>query len=436
ILSAGFFIIGLDDWHEVSRKKSNARSYVDQTCIISTSIFVTNFSDTTTSKDLWEVCKGYGNVVDVYIPNRKSKAGKRFAFVRFIKVDNVDRLVGNLCTLWIGRMHLHANVVRFNRPSNNSPRPIHSARSMDPGVSSFASVLKGTPNYGNNISSGPTMVLDDECVVARDLDNFVMGEVKDFSSISNLLVLLSNEGFHHVKLAYLGGLWVMIQLPSTKVKANYMKHVGVASWSRWGEVLELEENKDDCFARKRICIKTKQEDNILEKFKIIVRGKVFVLRAKELFVWSPLFKEATDDEFCFDDDSVKGDAINNDDASKKDQGEVNSLPDSSIPYPIGFKPKNVQNLNDPHEEDDAEGNLSQNHSKGLSSRVVEVMQPCNDNIQPLHSGSGHKNNNGGSILELLDGMVKVGHSMGLSMDGCVKDMERIIGLQRDAFGLK
>nr|GEX55170.1 RNA-directed DNA polymerase, eukaryota [Tanacetum cinerariifolium] len=192
--------------------------------------------------------------------------------------------------------------------------------------------------------------------------------------------------------------------------------------------------------------------------------------------------EATDDEFCYDDDSVKGDAINNDDASKKvqldaesdvegvsgtyfgdqdngsgpdhsqpqssianekssdpfnlydllnkpkvnkqDQGEVNSVSDSSIPYPPRFTPKNVQNLNDPHGEDDAEGNLSQNHSKWLSSRVVEDMQQCNDNIQPLHSGSGHKNNNGGSILELLDGMVKVGHSMGLSMDGCVKDMER------------
>nr|GFA27952.1 hypothetical protein CTI12_AA474700 [Tanacetum cinerariifolium] len=305
--------MGFDDWQEVSRKKSNARSYVDQTRIIPTSIFVTNFSNTTTSKDLWEVCKGYGNVVDVYIPNRKSKAGKQFAFVRFIKFDNVDRIVGNLCTLWIGRMHFHANVVRFNRPSNNSSRPVHSARSMAPGVSSFASVLKGTPNYGNNISSGPAMVLDDECVV-------------------------------------------MIQLLSTKVKANFIKHVGVASWfiqlcnaqldfvskerivwvdidgvplhawsrstfnkirSRWGEVLELEENKDDCFARKRICIKTKQEDNILEKFKIFVRGKVFVLQAKELFVWSPLFKEATDDEFCSDDDSVKGDAINNDDASKK-----------------------------------------------------------------------------------------------------------------------
>nr|GEX94116.1 RNA-directed DNA polymerase, eukaryota, nucleotide-binding alpha-beta plait domain protein [Tanacetum cinerariifolium] len=65
------------------------RSNVDHTRLISKSIFVTNLPDNTTSKDLWEVCQGYGTVVDVYIPNRKSKSRKRFAFVRFIKVENV-----------------------------------------------------------------------------------------------------------------------------------------------------------------------------------------------------------------------------------------------------------------------------------------------------------------------------------------------------------
>nr|GEZ18846.1 hypothetical protein CTI12_AA607460 [Tanacetum cinerariifolium] len=91
------------------------RSDADNTQSISKSIFVTNFPNNTTSKDLWEVCKAYGKVVDVYILNRLSKDGKHFAFVRFIKVANVDRLVSNLCTLWIGRMHLHANIVRFER---------------------------------------------------------------------------------------------------------------------------------------------------------------------------------------------------------------------------------------------------------------------------------------------------------------------------------
>ncbi|GJZ98674.1 hypothetical protein Tco_0671127 [Tanacetum coccineum] len=62
----------------------------------------------------------------------------------------------------------------------------------------------------------------------------------------------------------------------------------------WGDVLELGDCKDECFARKRLCIKTNRDDNILEKFKIIVKGKSFVVRAKELFVWSPSFVEVTE----------------------------------------------------------------------------------------------------------------------------------------------
>nr|GEU56694.1 RNA-directed DNA polymerase, eukaryota [Tanacetum cinerariifolium] len=46
------------------------------------------------------MCNDYGTVVDVFIPNKKSKTGKRFAFVRFIKgemldiEDNVDSSFG------------------------------------------------------------------------------------------------------------------------------------------------------------------------------------------------------------------------------------------------------------------------------------------------------------------------------------------------------
>nr|GFB41439.1 RNA-directed DNA polymerase, eukaryota, nucleotide-binding alpha-beta plait domain protein [Tanacetum cinerariifolium] len=65
----------------VTKVHSNA----DLTGTISKSIFVTNFLDNTTSADLWKICQMYGVVVDVYIPNLRSKVGKRFAFVRFIK---------------------------------------------------------------------------------------------------------------------------------------------------------------------------------------------------------------------------------------------------------------------------------------------------------------------------------------------------------------
>nr|GEZ56867.1 RNA-directed DNA polymerase, eukaryota [Tanacetum cinerariifolium] len=150
-----------------------------------------------------------------------------------------------------------------------------------------------------------------------------------------------------IKIVYLGGLWVMIKLGSAKTKLKFMKHTGVASWfvrlcnakndfvasdrivwvniegvplhawshatfhkigSQWGEVMEIEEGNEDLFARKRLCIKTKHANNILDNFKTIVKGKVFQIRAKELFVWSPSFKEVPEVVHCSDDESVKNEA--------------------------------------------------------------------------------------------------------------------------------
>nr|GEU56829.1 RNA-directed DNA polymerase, eukaryota, nucleotide-binding alpha-beta plait domain protein [Tanacetum cinerariifolium] len=368
------------------------RSNVNHTRLISKSIFVTNFPDNTTSKDLWEVCQGYGTVVDVYIPNRKSKAGKRFAFVRFIKVENVDRLVGNLCTLWIGRMHLHANVVRFERCPIHSLRPTNPIRSDNTGAPSFASALKRNPNISLPISSSPAMVLDDSCVVKRDIYNYVMGEVKQFSSINNLRVLLSNEGFQNVKLAYLGCLW---------------------------------------------------EDNILEKFKIIIHGKIFVLRAKELFVWSLVFKDVAEFVYCSDDESVKGADENNVETSKQvnlnaesdvegvletyfgehddnlandqdliqplneketsndpfniydlqkkhDKGEVNSGLDTSFPHPPGFTPEK-DNLNiDVYEVKGTDQDKSQSRSEGLCSLILEETQSLDEHLSSEIRVNGHE----------------------------------------------
>ncbi|GKB62965.1 retrotransposon protein, putative, ty1-copia subclass [Tanacetum coccineum] len=127
--------------------------------------------------NLWVLCQSYGTVVDVFIPNRMSKAGKRFAFVRFIKVDNVERLVGNLCTLWIGRKHLQANVARFDRDSIPSKRVPHKFNHVAPTPTSFVSAVKGVSSPPIPLASSPALVLDDSCMVARDLDNFVMGEV-------------------------------------------------------------------------------------------------------------------------------------------------------------------------------------------------------------------------------------------------------------------
>ncbi|GJS62808.1 nucleotide-binding alpha-beta plait domain-containing protein [Tanacetum coccineum] len=92
------------------------RTKEDDVAKISTSVFITNFPESLSAKELFQSCKQYGHVVDTFIPTKRSKNGKRFGFVRFINVFNEERLVNNLCTVWIDRFKLHANIARFHRP--------------------------------------------------------------------------------------------------------------------------------------------------------------------------------------------------------------------------------------------------------------------------------------------------------------------------------
>ncbi|GKF02743.1 RNA-directed DNA polymerase, eukaryota, nucleotide-binding alpha-beta plait domain protein, partial [Tanacetum coccineum] len=117
--------------------QNSLQSKDDQTVRISKSVFVSNFPEGCTAKDLWKVCNDYGTVVVVFIPNKKSKVGKRFAFVRFIKLPTgVDQAKGQV------QSGSYVNVV-------NGPSPVVA--------------------HGPSISSASALVLDDSCVVERDL---------------------------------------------------------------------------------------------------------------------------------------------------------------------------------------------------------------------------------------------------------------------------
>nr|GEX03940.1 RNA-directed DNA polymerase, eukaryota [Tanacetum cinerariifolium] len=119
-----------------------------------------------------------------------------------------------------------------------------------------------------------------------------------------------DEGFSDVKLKYLGSMWVMFEFDKVDTKVNMMQHIGVKSWfhviqdavhdfvsderivwvdiegiplnvwsretfmrigKKWGETLDIEDNIDSYFGRKRLCIKTKQLVSILKSFKIIFK---------------------------------------------------------------------------------------------------------------------------------------------------------------------
>ncbi|GKE39998.1 nucleotide-binding alpha-beta plait domain-containing protein, partial [Tanacetum coccineum] len=142
---------------------------------ISTSIFVTNFPEACSAKELFTACKQYGHVVDSFIPIKRSKTGKRFGFVRFINVFNEERLVNNLCTVWIDRFKLQANIARFHRAPVNgnnlhekkNVRTTNSNLYRNEGVNSksFASALNSHAHVHTKLDPpSPAIVLDDVCL--------------------------------------------------------------------------------------------------------------------------------------------------------------------------------------------------------------------------------------------------------------------------------
>nr|GEX85328.1 RNA-directed DNA polymerase, eukaryota, reverse transcriptase zinc-binding domain protein [Tanacetum cinerariifolium] len=188
----------------------------------------------------------------------------------------------------------------------------------------------------------PAIVLDDECLNSKDMSLSLLGRVKEFASLSNLKSTLINEGFVDITIHYMGELWVLLEFNSENSKCLFHENVGVKSWfskltqasndfitecrivwveiegisfklwssntfkriaSKWGDLLDTDDQEDKCFHSKRMCIHTKVATNIFETSKIIFRGKVFWIRAKEVPGWVPDFLEEYDEEDLSDDGS-------------------------------------------------------------------------------------------------------------------------------------
>nr|GFB30792.1 RNA-directed DNA polymerase, eukaryota, nucleotide-binding alpha-beta plait domain protein [Tanacetum cinerariifolium] len=314
----------------INQHRHPAISNKDRVKRISHSVFVTNFLESITSRDLWKECSAYGTVVDVFIPFKKSQAGKRFAFVRFIKVFDLDRLVKNLCTIWIGRHHLFANQARFERPpkpklpphngtSKNSATQGHSPlgnRSANGHTGSFVNAVNGVSapvNLNSVISSSPALVLEDICLVEWDFSKCAIDVPLDFVSDERIA-------------------WVDIEgVPLQAWSRETFSKIG----NKLGDLMSIEDTCVASFGRKRVCILTKYPTSILESFKIIVEGKVYVVRAKELFTWSPNFLGIKENLCSSDDESVSGGMHNSNHSfvSEEEEGEFNPS-DGDVPETI------------------------------------------------------------------------------------------------------
>lgn len=59
---------------------------------------------------MWGVFAKWGEVVDIFIPNKRNKDGRRFGFVRMARVEDPAGLARRIDQMFIGDMKLYVNV--------------------------------------------------------------------------------------------------------------------------------------------------------------------------------------------------------------------------------------------------------------------------------------------------------------------------------------
>nr|GFB41455.1 nucleotide-binding alpha-beta plait domain-containing protein [Tanacetum cinerariifolium] len=286
--------------------------------------------------------------------------------------------------------------------------------------------------------------------------------------------VLCNEDFDVLKISYLGELWVLIEFESTKVKDLFKENGGANSWfsvlnqasedftlggriawvevegipfklwsshtfnriaSKWGKLMEVDDYDDTNFHSTRLYILTKVYQNILESFKIIFRGKVYWMRAKEVHGWTPEFTEEEEEDDLSVEDNHGGIHSDQEINNCNDESDVEEVPETCFNVP--------------------EGNLNEGHLDGGCAKKVNEEVAGHDNSF-VHTVGGKENfrsvnkmsdsmgsyrlkksgmpRTGGSILSFMKEVMKVGQTMGYNMDGCVKDITEIIKSQGE-FGV-
>nr|GEZ94131.1 hypothetical protein [Tanacetum cinerariifolium] len=135
-------------------------------------------------------------------------------------------------------------------------------------------------------------------------------------------------------------MWVMIELDKVVTKEQLLNHLGIKSW-----FLEIKDVVDDFVSQDRIVwmdiegipLKAWSRETFTkigkkwESFKIIVKGKIYMVHAKELFTWNPVFKTHKVNDCDSDGESGIEPLLNNGNEVEGDDeyaSDVNEVPET------------------------------------------------------------------------------------------------------------
>ena len=95
------------------RQQSSRRNWREGVDI--TSFYFTRFPEEVTEAELWTHFRQWGEVKEIFIPNRRNKEGRRYGFVRLKGIADTRSVERDLDNSFIRGLKLHVNIPKYGR---------------------------------------------------------------------------------------------------------------------------------------------------------------------------------------------------------------------------------------------------------------------------------------------------------------------------------
>ncbi|GJT09441.1 RNA-directed DNA polymerase, eukaryota [Tanacetum coccineum] len=380
--------------------------------------------------NLWEKCQGFGTVVDVYIARKLSKLGRRFAFVRFIRVSIVDRLIRRMSDSWYGSYHLYASLARFERknPKISVFKPgngIHEGAKIQQEVqqqqsksysSFFKLAISTTPNIVIYSNLKPLSLGPNEMTSISDVETTILGKVRDLNLIENIFTVSEN----------------------------------------YGEVMFVDNEDEGPLCRGRVCIKVKNEGQLNKNMMVKIDEIQYPIWVKEVGTWEPKInshhdnskgdyttsEDPTSDASSDDEKIMEDDILLNDDGlvqEKENEEDIKPAPinvehevvnnsEEGEPMPVS----NLQNTTDSGPSKSSGFEMFHNATKIDDAERINEVTECSFSSHSAATFGGKKGtHNVISFIEDMSRFIDIGNTLGHDMQGCQISLDKLINNMSD-----
>ncbi|KAJ9565542.1 hypothetical protein OSB04_001508 [Centaurea solstitialis] len=210
-----------------------------------TSFYFTNFPEHENESSLWKTFKVLGEVVDLYIARKRNGWGKRFGFVRFLKVRNLSELEKNINGIWIGSFRIHANIARFGRSKRKEVSKVEIKHPDGLLAKHSGKVLERRHSYAEVVKRGVNVIqstainsveLSSMPELLPELESSLIGELVSYDALKLVGTFHRLEGWPVCRAFYLGGLSIQLVF-DCKVAAVEFLEKACVSWKVWFSTL-------------------------------------------------------------------------------------------------------------------------------------------------------------------------------------------------------